>query len=152
MQPRMNVSALLPDAYRALGAFDKAVRESGIDRKLLHLVKIRASQINGCGYCLDMHVKEALAHGMDDQMLHLVAVWRESPFFDARMRAALEWTESLTLVATTGVPDAAWDIVRAEFSETEIAQLTLVICAINAWNRIAVSSRTLHPMPQGGAR
>ena len=118
--------------------------KSGLDKRTLHLVKLRASQINGCAYCVDLHVKDALADGMDAQLLHLVAVWRESPFFDARDRAILEWTESVTLAAETGIPDAAFETVRAIFSETDIAKLTIAIGTINIWNRIAVSSRMQH--------
>ncbi len=147
MQQRMNIATLLPNAFRAMAAFDQAVKESGIDPHLLHLVKLRASQINGCGYCVDMHVKESLADGMNPQMLHLVSVWRESRYFSAKQRAALEWTESLTLIAQTGAPDDAFAVVSAEFTETQIAQLTLLICAINSWNRIAISSRQSHPIP-----
>jgi AhpD family alkylhydroperoxidase len=106
----------------------------------------RTSIVNGCAYCVDMHVKEALADGMDAQLLHLVAVWRESPFFYARDRAVLEWTESVTLAAETGIPDAAFEIVRAIFSEADIAKLTIAIGTINIWNRIAVSSRMQHPV------
>ncbi len=146
MEPRMNIAELAPELYRSVAALDAAVRKSGLDSRLLHLVKLRASQINGCAFCVDMHVKESLADGIDPQVLHLVAVWRESPFFDARDRAALEWTESVTLVAQTGVPDAAWQAVRAVFSEVEVAQLTVAIGTINIWNRIAVSSRVQHPV------
>ena len=125
---------------------DSAVRKSGLDAHLLHLVKLRASQINGCAYCVDLHVKEALADGIPPQMLHLLTVWRKSPLFSERERAMLEWTESLTLVSQTGVPDYAYDTVRAVFSEEEIGQLAIAIGTINIWNRIAVSSRMLHPI------
>ncbi|MCB2050418.1 MAG: carboxymuconolactone decarboxylase family protein [Novosphingobium sp.] len=147
MQPRMNIARLTPELYRAVAALDGMVKNSGIDGRLLHIVKVRASQINGCAYCVDLHVKEALADGLNPQMLHLLSVWRESPFFDDRDRAALEWTESVTLVAQTGIPDAAFDMVRTVFSETGIAQLTMAIGTINIWNRIAVSSRLQHPVP-----
>lgn len=142
----MNIAQLAPELYRAVAALDAAVGKSGLDARLLHLVKLRASQLNGCAYCVDMHVKEALASGLDPQMLHLVAVWPESPFFDDRDRAALAWTESVTLVAQTGIPDTAYETARAAFSETEIAQLTVAIGTINVWNRIAVSSRSQHPV------
>jgi len=146
MKTRMNYFAKAPELMKAVSALEKAVQDSGFDRKLLHLVKLRASQINGCAYCVDLHVKDALADGMDAQLLHLVAVWRESPFFDARDRAILEWTESVTLAAETGIPDAAFETVRAVFSETDIAKLTIAIGTINIWNRIAVSSRMQHPV------
>lgn len=148
MQPRMNIPNLAPELFRSVLTLDGTVNASGLDPDLLHLVKIRASQINGCAYCVDMHVKESLTDGMDTQKLHLVATWRESPFFDARERAALEWTESVTLIADTGVPDAAYEAVRAEFSEAELAKLTVAIGTISLLNRIAVASRTQHPVPK----
>lgn len=144
MHPRMSIPQAAPDLYKAILALDGAVRRSGFDHNLLHLIKLRASQINGCAYCVDMHVKEALADGMDAQKLHLVATWKESPLFDARERAALHWTESLTLIADTGAPDSAYEEMRAVFSEAETSQLTVAIGTINIWNRVAVSSRTVH--------
>jgi AhpD family alkylhydroperoxidase len=146
MHPRMNIAQLAPGLYRGVASLDEAVKKSGLDCRILHLVKLRASQINGCAFCVDLHVKEALADGLNPHMLHLVAVWRESPFFDARDRAALEWTESVTLAAQTGVPDGAYEAVRTAFSETETAQLTIAIGTINIWNRIAVSARMQHPV------
>ncbi|NIJ60319.1 AhpD family alkylhydroperoxidase [Pseudochelatococcus lubricantis] len=125
-------------------ALDTKVKQSGIDLDLLHLIKLRASQINGCAYCVDMHVKDSLADGIPAQKLHLVSVWRESPLFDDRERAVLEWTESLTLIASTGAPDGAYEAVRAHFTEEQIAQLIVAIGTINIWNRIAVSSRLVH--------
>ena len=148
MQPRLNISKLAPELYRAVAQLDDAVKKSNLDSRLLHLVKLRASQINGCAFCVDLHVKEALADGLDPQMLHLVSVWRESTFFDCRDRAALEWTESVTLLAQTGIPDSTFDAARSVFSETEIAQLTVAIGTINVWNRIAVGSRLLHPISE----
>lgn len=145
MKSRMDLAELAPELHQAVVSLDRAVRKSGVDARLLHLVKIRASQINGCAFCLDMHVKESLADGLDPQMLHLITAWRESTFFDARDRAALMWTESVTLVAGTGIPDEDYDAVRAVFSATEIAQLTFAIATINVWNRLAVSARRPHP-------
>lgn len=147
MQPRMNIAKLAPELFRAVVALEDAVRKSGFDGQLLHLVRLRASQINGCTYCVDLHIRESLADGLNPQLLHHVSVWRESSLFDDRTRAALEWTESVTLVAQTGIPDAAFEAARAVFSETEIAQLTIAISMINVWNRIAVSSRLQHPVP-----
>ncbi len=146
MQARMNIARLAPDQYRAVMALEDSVRKSGIDSRLLHLIKLRASQINGCAFCVDMHSKESLADGLNPQMLHLVSVWRESPYFDARDRAALEWTESVTLAAQSGVPDTAYAAAREVFSDEEIAKLTVAIGTINIWNRIAVASRLQHPM------
>lgn len=144
LKQRLNVSQITPDLYAAVLALDTKVKQSGIDLHLLHLIKLRASQINGCAYCVDMHVKESLADGIPAQKLHLVSVWRESPLFDERERAVLEWTESLTLIAQTGAPDSAYDAVRAHFTEEQIAQLIVAIGTINIWNRIAVSSRLVH--------
>jgi len=144
LKQRLNVSQVTPDLYAAVLALDTKVKQSGIDLDLLHLIKLRASQINGCAYCVDMHVKESLADGIPAQKLHLVSVWRESPLFDDRERAVLEWTESLTLIAQTGAPDSAYQAVRAHFSEEQIAQLIVAIGTINIWNRIAVSSRLVH--------
>ena len=146
MKRRMNVAEAMPGLYSAVRELDLAVRRSGIDPYLLHLVKVRASQINHCAYCVDLHVKESLADGISAQKLHVLCVWRESPLFSECERAALEWTESVTLVAETHIPDAAWDMVRGVFSDEEIGQLTLAIGTINIWNRIAVSSRMLHPV------
>lgn len=144
MKQRLNVSAVAPDLYKAVLALDTAVKNSGIDLNLLHLIKLRASQINGCAYCVDMHVKESLADGIPAQKLHLVSVWRESPLFDDRERAVLEWTEAVTLIARTGAPDAAYDGLAPYFTEAQIAQLIVAIGTINIWNRIAVSSRVVH--------
>lgn len=146
MKRRWNVAQAAPDLYRAVSALDVAVSKSGLTPRLLHLAKLRASQINGCAYCVDLHVKESLADGISGQVLHLLPVWRESPLFDARDRAALEWTECLTLLADTGVPDSAVAAVQEVLSTEEIAQLTIAIGTINIWNRIAVSSRMLHPV------
>lgn len=146
MQRRLNVAEATPDLYRAIRALDGAVKASGIDTRLLHLVKLRASQINGCAYCVDMHVAESLADGIDARVLHLVSTWRESPFFDERDRAVLEWTECVTRLAETGVPDAAWEGIRAHFSDADIARLIVAIGTINIWNRVAVASRMLHPI------
>lgn len=144
MNQRLNVANAAPDLYRAVVALDTAVRKSGIDLTLLHLIKLRASQINGCAFCVDLHVKESLADGMPAQKLHLVSVWRESPLFDERERAVLEWTDSLTLISQTGAPDSAYDAVRRHFTEEQIAQLIVAIGTINIWNRIAVGSRLVH--------
>ena len=144
MEERMRVGALQPELYRAVVQLEKALHSSGIDLQLLHLIKLRASQINHCAYCVNMHTEEALAGGMDPRKIYLLTVWPEASVYDMRERAALGWTESVTLVADTGVPDEAFEAVRAEFSDVEIAQLTVAIAAINVWNRLAVSSRTPH--------
>lgn len=145
MKERLNVAQAAPELYRAIIALDVAVRKSGIDVHLLHLIKLRASQINGCTFCVNMHVEESVADGIPHQKLHLVSVWRESPLFDERERAVLEWTESVTLISETGVPDRVYENVRKHFSEAQIAQLIVAIGTINIWNRVAVSSRMVHP-------
>lgn len=144
MHQRMSIAKLEPDFLQAVLGLEKTVQATGIDRRYLHLIKLRASQINGCGYCVELHVREALEDGLDPRMLHMVVVWRESSFFDERDRAVLEWTESVTLLAQTGVPDSAWETVRAQFSEKEVAELTMAVATINVWNRMNVSSRTPH--------
>lgn len=146
MQQRMNISKIAPELYRQVAALNRAVNDSGLDVRLLHLLKVRASQINGCGYCIDLHIKESLRDGIDQQTLNLVVAWRESPLFDARDRAALELTESVTLVAGRGVSDEVWAQAQAVFSEQEIAQLLYAISTINVWNRLMVASRTPHSM------
>lgn len=131
-----------PDGGRAIAQMDRAVRASSLEPDLVELVKIRASQINGCGFCLDIHVKDAHAIGVDTLKMDTLATWREVPYFSPRERAALGWTESLTLIAETGVPDADWDAVSAAFNPEEIVVLSLAIVAINAWNRIELGFRS----------
>jgi AhpD family alkylhydroperoxidase len=144
-EPRLNPFKAAPDAYKAILGLEKYVRGS-VDKMLLHLVKLRASQINGCAFCVDMHVKEALDDGEDPQRLHLLVAWRESPLYTERERAALAWTESLTNLAQTGAPDADFDGLRPHFSEAEIVNLTAAIATINVWNRWAVGFRSQHPV------
>ncbi|MFK8033747.1 MAG: carboxymuconolactone decarboxylase family protein [Hyphomicrobiales bacterium] len=146
MKPRMDISELVPDVYGAIGALNMAVKKSGIDHRYLHLVRLRASQMNGCAYCVDLHVKEALAHGLAPQMLHLVSTWQESQFFDERDRAVLQWTESITFAAQTGIPDVDYQVMLAVFSQKEVAQLTVAISMINMLNRLGVGSRMQHPV------
>jgi AhpD family alkylhydroperoxidase len=129
--------------FQTLLAVNTAIDAGGLDHKLLHLVEMRASQINGCAYCIDMHSKDARAIGETEQRLYSLDAWREAPFYSDRERAALEWTEAVTLVAATRVPDEAWEKVRAQFSEAEIKTLTLAITMINVWNRFNVAFRTV---------
>ena len=126
-----------------LFAVQGAIDAGGLDRKLVHLMMMRASQINGCAYCLDMHAKDARAEGETEQRLYSLDAWRETPFFSDRERAALEWTEAVTLVSTTHVPDGTYEAVRAHFSEDEIKTLTLAVAMINTWNRLNVAFRTV---------
>ena len=132
-----------PKLFQSLLAVEGLVATGGLDSKLLHLVKMRASQINGCAYCLDMHSKDARAEGETEQRLYSLDAWRETPFYSDRERAALEWTEAVTLVASTHAPDEAYEAVRAQFSEDEIKTLTLAIAMINTWNRLNIAFRTV---------
>jgi AhpD family alkylhydroperoxidase len=139
--PRVNIMKVSPAAYEAMRGLEAYIRKSSIEPQLVHLIKMRASQINGCAYCLDMHSKEARADGETEQRLYLLDAWRETSFYTARERAALAWTEALTLIAETHAPDDVYEEVRKEFSEEELVDLTLAIVAINGWNRIAVGLR-----------
>lgn len=139
---RLNWYKTLPKGYEAMMALQKISSESKIEHKLLELIKIRASQINGCAHCLDMHTKDAIAIGEDEQRLHVLAAWREAPFYSERERAALEWCEALTLISETNAPDESYDKLKDLFSSEEIVELTFAIIAINSWNRLAVGFRT----------
>ncbi len=143
MQSRMEYSKVAPGVSQAMSQLERQVRESGLEAPLLELVKTRASQINGCAFCLDMHTKDARARGESEQRLYALSAWRETPFYTDRERAALAWTEAVTLVAETHVPDDVYEQARKQFSEQELANLTLAIVAINGWNRLAISFRTV---------
>ena len=132
-----------PKAYQAMFALENYLRNCGLEKPLLELMKMRASQINGCAYCIDMHSKDARAAGETEQRLYELDAWRETPFYSDRERAALAWTESLTLVSQTHVPDDVFAEVKKHFSEAEIVALTLAVVAINGWNRIAISIRAV---------
>src|SRR5262245_36845568 len=136
MKARINLMNVNPGIIQAILGLEKQVTKAGLDSKLLHLVRMRASQINGCAYCLDMHSKDARAAGETEQRLYGLNAWRETPYYSARERAALEWTEALTLVTDGHVPDEVYERVRGEFSEDELAHLSLAIVAINGWNRL----------------
>ena len=141
MQGRINPTAVSPDAYAHLVALEKYIATCGLEPGLIHLVKLRASQINGCAFCIDMHWKDARAGGETEQRLYGLDAWQESPYYTDRERAALAWTEAVTLVRETHVPDSAYEPVHAHFSEKETADLSLVVAMINAWNRLAISLR-----------
>jgi len=143
MQPRLNPNEAAPAAYHALLALEKYVRGSGLEQGLLDLIKVRASQVNGCAYCIDMHTKDARAAGESEHRLYGLNAWRESPFYSDRERAALDWTEALTLVAATHVPDAVYEHARGHFSEKELTNLTMAVVAINGWNRLAIAFRAV---------
>ena len=143
---RLEWSRTAPDALRAMRGLETHVRQSGLEPSLVALLKVRASQLNGCSYCIDMHTKDARHEGESEQRLYALSAWRETPFFTPRERAALAWTEAVTDIMRTGVPDSAYDAARAEFDEAELVTLTMAVVAINGWNRLAVSFR----LPVGG--
>jgi AhpD family alkylhydroperoxidase len=142
MKPRLNAYQVAPDTIKALMALENTVRGTGLEPSLIELVKTRASQINGCAFCVNMHTQDARKHGESEQRLYLLNAWREAPVYTERERAALAWTEAVTLVAETHVPDDVYENVRAQFSEAEIVNLTMLVATINAWNRLAISFRT----------
>lgn len=146
MTPRMNIFQAAPEGSKAMLAVEAATEKSGLEHGLIELVRLRASQINGCGYCIYMHVKDATSKGETDMRIHMLDAWRESPLFTDRERAALNWTESLTRIAKTHAPDADYAMLQAQFNETEIAYLTLLIGSINLWNRVQIGLRWAHPV------
>ena len=139
MAQRLDYAAAAPDGYKAIIGLEQYVRNSGLEPLLLELVKTRASQINGCAYCIDMHTKDARAEGETEQRLYALSAWRETPFFSERERAALEWTEKLTLIAHEHPSDEVHQRVRRHFTEQELVNLTLAVVTINGWNRLAIS-------------
>ena len=141
MIPRIEFATASPEAYKAMLALSKYTNGCGLEHSLLELVKTRASQINGCAFCLQMHTRDARKAGETEERLHLLPAWREAPLYTPRECAALAWTEALTLVTERHAPDAVYEEVRAQFSEEETAKLTLAIAVINSWNRIAVGLR-----------
>ena len=152
MTPRLEAPfKLAPDAYKAMSALEAAVKASGLETSLIELVKMRASQINGCAFCIHMHSTDARKAGETEMRLYMLNAWRESSLYTPRERAALAWTESLTLITTTGAPDSDYDLVKAEFSDAEQVNLTMLIGAINAWNRLAIGFRLAHPKASGRA-
>jgi AhpD family alkylhydroperoxidase len=143
VESRFNFMKAAPGAYGAMLGLEKYLQECGLEQPLLHLIKLRASQINGCAFCLDMHWKDLLAIGEKEQRMYSLDAWRECPYYSERERAALAWTEAVTLITEGHVPDAVYAEARAQFGEKEICDLTLAVAAINAWNRLAISSRTV---------
>ena len=142
MHPRFNFAKASPDSYKAVSALENFVQTCGLERRFIHLIKLRASQINGCAYCLDMHSKDARAAGETEQRLYLLDAWRESPFYSERERAALAWTEALTHISQNDVPDELYEEVRKQFDDKELVDLSLAIIAINGWNRLAIPFRS----------
>jgi AhpD family alkylhydroperoxidase len=143
MPPRIDYAKAAPEAVRAMRALEEHVRACGLEHSLLELVKTRASQINGCAYCIDMHTKDARAAGEREQRLYSLSAWRESPFYSPRERAALDWTEALTLIHQNNVSDEVYRQAREHFSEAELVNLSMAVVAINGWNRLAISFRTV---------
>ena len=153
--PRIDYKKIAPQAIQALRGVERYARECKVEPQLLELVKLRASTINGCAYCVDMHSKDARARGESEQRLYALSVWREAPFFTLRERAALAWTEAVTVVSTDHVPDEVYSLARGQFEERELVDLTMAIIAINAWNRLAIAFRpvagTYEPATQRSA-
>jgi AhpD family alkylhydroperoxidase len=143
MEPRIDARRFAPEAQKAMASLEQYLAGCGLDHRLIHLMKMRASQINGCAYCIDMHSKDARALGETEQRLYELDAWRETPFFTDRERAALAWTEAVTLVSQSHVPDSVYEEVRKQFNEKEIVDLTLVVTTINAWNRLAIALRAV---------
>lgn len=152
MQSRIEYAKVAPNAMSAMHGLEHYVRQTGLDPSLLELVKLRASQINGCAYCVDMHTKDARARGESEQRLYATVAWRETPFFTARERAALAWTEAVTQVSWQHVTDEVYQRARQHFDEKELVDLTIAVIAINGWNRLAISFRTVpgtyQPQPE----
>jgi len=143
MQARLDFYSANPDAIKAMIGVENQINNGTLDILLKELVRLRASQINGCAFCLDMHVTDARKAGESERRMATVAAWRETLFFSERERAALEWTESLTLVSQNHVPDAVWEAVRPHFTDAEMVELTLLITSINSWNRFAIAFRKM---------
>jgi AhpD family alkylhydroperoxidase len=143
MQARIDGLKVAPGAYKAMQGLEAYIHQSGPGLSLLYLIKVRASQINGCAYCIDMHWKDARANGETEQRLYGLDAWQESPYYSDRDRAALVWCEAVTRIADTHAPDAVYEEVRRHFTEKEIADLTLAVASINAWNRLAISFRAV---------
>jgi len=146
MQTRFNFAKASPESYQAVLALENFVQTSGLERRFIHLIKLRASMINGCAFCVDMHVKESRHDGMSEQWINLMSVWKESPVYDGRERALLGWVDAVTNIAQTGAPDEAFDTLKAHFNDEEITKITVAIGVINLWNRLAVGARAMHPV------
>jgi AhpD family alkylhydroperoxidase len=143
MQPRLDYTKIAPEVYRSMLGMEKTINSSGLEDVLLDLVRLRVSQINGCAYCIDMHAKDLRARGESEQRLYLLNAWRESPFYTERERAALNWAETLTEVAENHISDELYEQTRQQFTEVELANLTLAIVSINGWNRLNIAFRAV---------
>jgi AhpD family alkylhydroperoxidase len=151
MEARLDYMGLAPEGLKAMYGLEAYVRRSGLEKPLLHLIKLRASQINGCAFCIDMHSKDARAEGETEQRLYGLSAWRETPYYTERERAALEWTEAVTLITEGHVPDDVFVRVRQHFTDKELVNLNFAVVAINAWNRIAVAFRAVPGSYQPGS-
>ena len=151
MQPRLDFFAEAPQLMKYVVSLNRAVEESGLDKGLLHLIKLRASQINGCSYCVEMHSREARDDGETEQRLYLVAAWKESPLFTERERMAFKWVETVTRIADAGVPDELYQEGLKHFSKEELVKLTVAVSMINTWNRLCVTFHAIHPVPTAKA-
>ena len=143
MEPRLNFFKANPDAMKAMSALEQHISQSELEKPLVELVRLRASQLNGCAYCIDVHTADARKAGENERRLAMLSVWRETAVFNDRERAALEWAESVTQVADTHVPDTVWERVSPQFTPAELVDLTLLVNTINAWNRFAIAFRKL---------
>ncbi len=143
METRLDPRKAAPEAYRAMLALESAVRATGLESSLLDLIKLRASQINGCAFCIDMHSKDLRAEGESEERLYLLDAWREAPFYSDRERAALAWTEAITLITEGHVPNEVYEDARQHFTDDELAKLTLALVAINGWNRFGIAFRAV---------
>jgi AhpD family alkylhydroperoxidase len=141
MKPRLDYGRVAPGVYDAMDALDRYLADCGVDERLLHLVRLRASQLNGCAYCIDMHWKDLRALGDTEQRLCSLDAWRECPYYTDRERAALAWTEAVTRIADGHAPEAVYEAARAQFGEKELSDLTLAVATINAWNRLSIAGR-----------
>ncbi|MEB2848056.1 carboxymuconolactone decarboxylase family protein [Endobacterium cereale] len=146
MQPRFDINTVEPDSFKAIMGLETYVQKSGIDKRYIHLIKIRTSQLNGCAYCVDMHTKEARKAGFTDQWIALIAVWKESALYDEKECAVLNWAESVTNVSATRIPDSDYHELRKHFGEAEVAKITTAVSTINVWNRMALALRLQHPI------
>ena len=158
MESRFDYDKAAPGVYKAMTGVEQYLENCGLEESLLHLIRLRASQINGCAYCLDMHWKDLRAIGEQEQRLYSLDAWRECPYYTERERAALAWTEAVTLIAKGHVPDTVYEEAHAYFSEKELSDLTLAVTVINTWNRLSIAARTVpgayraaktHPLKKG---
>jgi AhpD family alkylhydroperoxidase len=143
MEGRLDFKKLSPDTYKAMLCLEKTINASGMEASLLHLVRLRASQINRCAHCIDMHAKDLRVQGETEQRLYLLGAWREAPFYTDRERATLAWTEAVTLIADSHAPNEVYEEVRKHFTDVELVNLTVAIVAINGWNRLNIAFRTV---------